>query len=127
VVGNLLSNALKYSAPERPVVVRLRHADGTAVISVHDQGPGIPADALPHLFEQFYRAPRVEVRSGSRTGLGLGLTISRAIVARHGGSIEVESEVGRGSTFSLHLPLVVAESARSSERAQGGPALQKLS
>jgi signal transduction histidine kinase len=105
VLGNLISNALKYSSSERPVAVRLRTENGTAIISVHDQGPGIPAEALPHVFDHFYRAPSVEVRSGSRTGLGLGLAISRAIVTRHGGFIDVESEIGRGSTFLVHLPL----------------------
>ena len=92
VVSNLLSNALKYSSPERSVLLQLRIVEGEAVISVQDQGPGIPADVVPHLFEHFYRAPMVEVRSGSRAGLGLGLAISKAIVTAHGGRIEVESE-----------------------------------
>jgi signal transduction histidine kinase len=105
VVSNLLSNALKYSSPDRPVVLRLRIADGQAIISVHDEGPGIPAEALPHLFEQFYRAPQVEVQSGPKTSLGLGLAISHAIVKSHGGRIEVDSAIGRGSTFSVYLPL----------------------
>jgi signal transduction histidine kinase len=116
-VSNLLSNALKYSAPERAVVLRLRVVARDAVISVQDQGPGIPSDALPHLFEQFYRAPRVEVRSGTRQGLGLGLAISHAIVSRHGGRIEVESEVGRGSTFSVHLALAEANTHRGHDEA----------
>ena len=105
VVSNLLSNAVKYSSPPRPIVLRLCVVDGEAVISVQDQGPGIPADAVPRLFEHFYRAPMVEVRSGSRAGLGLGLAICKAIVTAHGGRIEVESEIGRGSTFFVYLPL----------------------
>jgi signal transduction histidine kinase len=108
VVGNLLSNALKYSPPDRPVTLRVRRDDGEAVASVRDEGPGIPAAALPHLFEQFYRVPGVEVSAGSRMGLGLGLYISRAIVERHGGHIEVDTQPGRGSTFSVHLPLAAA-------------------
>jgi signal transduction histidine kinase len=110
VVGNLLSNALKYSSPPRSVMLRLRIVEGEAVISVQDQGPGIPADVMPHLFEHFYRAPMVEVRSGSRLGLGLGLAICKAIVTAHGGRIEVESEIGRGSTFFVYLPLAPASS-----------------
>jgi signal transduction histidine kinase len=105
VVGNLLSNALKYSPSDRPVALRLRRTEGEAVIAVRDEGPGIPADALPHLFDRFHRVPGIEVRSGSGTGLGLGLFISEAIVRRHGGRIEVETELGRGSTFSVRLPL----------------------
>lgn len=108
VLNNLLSNALKYSPPERPVTLRLRRGDGEIVASVRDEGPGIPADALPHLFEQFYRVPGMEVSAGSCTGLGLGLYISRAIVERHGGRIEVDTELGRGTVFSVHLPLVDA-------------------
>jgi signal transduction histidine kinase len=108
VVSNLLSNALKYSPPDRPVTLRLRRNDGEAIASVRDEGPGIPAAALPRLFEQFYRVPGVQVTAGSRTGLGLGLYISRAIVVRHGGSIEVDTQPGQGTTFSVHLPLAAA-------------------
>jgi signal transduction histidine kinase len=113
VVSNLLSNALKYSAAPRPVFLRLRIVDEEAVISVQDQGPGIPADVMPHLFEHFYRAPMVEVRSGSRAGLGLGLAICKAIVTAHGGRIEVDSEIGRGSTFFVRLPLAEASTQRT--------------
>jgi two-component system sensor histidine kinase/response regulator len=74
---------------------------------VRDEGPGIPPDALPHLFERFYRVPGIEVRAGSQRGLGLGLFVSQAIVGRHGGRIEVETEPGHGSTFSVRLPLAV--------------------
>jgi signal transduction histidine kinase len=105
VLDNLLSNALKYSPPDRPVVLQLRRANGDAVVAVHDEGPGIPDDALPHLFEGLYRVPGVEVFAGSRTGLGLGLFVSQAIVSHHGGRIDVRSRPGEGSTFSVHLPL----------------------
>ena len=106
VLSSLLSNALKYSPPDRPVALRLRRTDGEAILSVRDEGPGIPADALAHLFERFYRVPGSEVTTGSRIGLGLGLFVSEAIVRGHGGQIDVESEIGRGSTFSVRLPLV---------------------
>jgi signal transduction histidine kinase len=114
VVSSLLSNAIKYSAPERPVALRLRHASGEAIIEVHDEGPGIPPDAVPHLFERFYRVPGIDVRSGSQTGLGLGLFLAQAIVRRHGGRIEVHTEVGRGSTFSVALPLAEEATERAS-------------
>jgi signal transduction histidine kinase len=111
VLGNLLSNALKYSPPDRPVALHLRMAEGEAIIDVRDEGPGIPAEALPHLFERFYRVPGTEARAGSRVGLGLGLFIAHAIVSRHGGRIEVETAPGRGSTFSVRLPLGDSTSA----------------
>jgi signal transduction histidine kinase len=114
VVGNLLSNALRYSAPERPVVLRLRQAEGEAIIEVRDEGPGIPPDAVPHLFERFYRVPGIDVRAGSQAGLGLGLFLSQVIVRRHGGRIDVDTEVGRGSTFSVVLPLAEEAAERAS-------------
>ena len=115
VVANLLSNALKYSSPPRPVLLRLCIVEGEVVISVRDQGPGIPTDAQPRLFEHFYRAPMVEVQSGSRVGLGLGLAICKAIVTAHGGHIDVESEIGRGSTFFVRLPLARTGTRRGEE------------
>jgi signal transduction histidine kinase len=104
-VGNLLSNALRYSPRDRPVTLRLRGTGTEAIVSVRDEGPGIPPEALPHLFERFYRVPGLEGSGGSPTGLGLGLYVSHAIVERHGGRIEIQSQRGRGSTFSVHLPL----------------------
>jgi PAS domain S-box-containing protein len=105
VLASLLANAVKFSAPGTPVTLALRRGDGTLTISVRDEGAGIPPEALPHLFERFYRVPGVQVQSGSGVGLGLGLYISREIAERHGGSITVESAVGGGSTFSFTLPL----------------------
>jgi signal transduction histidine kinase len=105
VLANLLANALKYSAPALPVSLTLHVADGWATVAVHDAGGGIPPEALPHLFERFYRVPGVQVQCGSAIGLGLGLYISREIVQRHGGRIWVESELGQGSTFTFRLPL----------------------
>jgi signal transduction histidine kinase len=105
VVSSLLANAVKFSAANQPVVLRLDEVDGEAVIAIRDQGPGIPADELSRLFERFYRVPGVEVKSGSNIGLGLGLYICKAIVQRHGGRIWAESTVGQGSTFSFGLPV----------------------
>jgi PAS domain S-box-containing protein len=114
VAINLLTNALKYSRMEEPVVVTVAADPGApvgtaeAVVRVRDQGPGIPAEYLPHLFERFYRVPGVEVRSGSGVGLGVGLYLAKSIVERHSGRIWVESEPGKGSTFIFALPLASA-------------------
>jgi signal transduction histidine kinase len=105
VVGNLVSNALKFSPADRPVTLTLRRAPAEATIAVRDEGPGIPADALPHLFERYYRVPGMEVRAGSSVGLGLGLFVSQAMARQHGGRIDVETELGHGSTFVVRLPL----------------------
>ncbi|HKV85626.1 MAG TPA: ATP-binding protein, partial [Ktedonobacterales bacterium] len=102
---NLLSNAIKYSTAEHPVTVSLSRVDGETLIGVSDLGTGIAADALPHLFERFYRAPGIEVQYGSGVGLGLGLYIARELVERHGGRLWAASEPGVGSTFWLALPL----------------------
>ena len=105
VLTNLLSNAVKYSEPGQPVMVTMRKAGDEVVIAVRDRGPGIPPEHLPYIFDQFYQVTGTDVQTGSRIGLGLGLYISRDIVERHGGRIWAESEVGKGSTFSLALPL----------------------
>jgi signal transduction histidine kinase len=105
VVTNLVSNAIKYSLADQPVKLTLGIAGDEAIVSVRDHGPGLPPDEFVHIFERFYRAPGVDVQSGSRMGLGLGLYISRQIVERHGGRIWVESVPGKGSTFSFALPL----------------------
>jgi signal transduction histidine kinase len=102
VLMNLLTNALKYSPEGARVTVRVARTEDEACVSVEDQGVGIPADALPHLFDRFFRVSKT---SGGVQGLGLGLYISRRIVDAHGGRIEVRSELGRGSTFTVKLPL----------------------
>jgi signal transduction histidine kinase len=101
VVVNLLSNALKYSEPGSEVVLCACARHGSIEISVTDHGKGIPHDEIPHLFERFYRARNV----GRKEGLGLGLYIAAMLVKAHGGSIEVDSEVGKGSVFRIALPI----------------------
>ncbi|MDQ4044054.1 MAG: ATP-binding protein [Chloroflexota bacterium] len=102
VVANLLTNAIKYSPAGAEVTVRVTRTEDEAHLSVEDRGVGIPPDALPRLFDRFYRASGT---TGNVQGLGLGLYISRRIVDAHGGRIEVASEVGRGSTFTMMLPI----------------------
>lgn len=103
VIDNLLSNAIKYSPDGTDIDVRLRTENGMMLTSVVDRGIGIPRDEIPQLFERFHRARNVSSRYYG--GLGLGLYISKAIVQAHGGSIQVESEEGKGSAFTVRLPL----------------------
>jgi signal transduction histidine kinase len=105
VVSHLIANAVKFSTGDRPVVLTLFRSGGEAVVAIHDEGPGIPADEIPRVFERFHRVPDIEVQSGSRIGLGLGLYVCKAIVERHHGRIWVESTVGQGSTLFFALPL----------------------
>jgi signal transduction histidine kinase len=102
VLVNLVSNAVKYSSEETPVQVNVSRHNGMAVIQVCDQGKGIAKDQQKHIFEMFYRAPDAQ---SSKPGLGLGLAISKDIVERHKGHISFESEQGKGSTFTVELPL----------------------
>jgi signal transduction histidine kinase len=102
ILMNLLSNSLKYSAPGTPIVLSVRRGDGEVVASVSDEGPGIDPADLPHLFDRYYRSGKDRA---PREGLGLGLYITKGLVEAHGGRIWVESEVGKGSTFSFTLPV----------------------
>jgi signal transduction histidine kinase len=103
VCENLLSNALKYTPDGGRIRVSVRQADDAAVIEVHDTGIGIPAEALPHLFTRFYRVNRDGSQSPS--GIGLGLYITRMLVDVMDGDISVATEVGRGSAFTVTLPI----------------------
>jgi signal transduction histidine kinase len=103
VLNNLISNAVKYSYPETEVTIRLERIDGAALISVDDEGQGIPENELQNLFTYFGRTS-VRGTAGERS-TGLGLAIARNIVEGHKGDIWVESEVGQGSTFYVSLPL----------------------
>jgi two-component system phosphate regulon sensor histidine kinase PhoR len=101
-VVNLLDNAIKYSDAGSVVRVRARQADGEIVLSVHDQGQGIEKRHLSRVFERFYRVDKA--RSRQMGGTGLGLAIVKHIVQAHGGHVSAESTLGKGSTFSIHLP-----------------------
>ncbi|MBN8594168.1 MAG: PAS domain S-box protein [Anaerolineae bacterium] len=105
IIGNLVSNALKYSPPDAAVQLTLSRDAKHVTCQISDQGIGIPPDDLKHLFEPFHRAANV----GTIGGTGLGLSIAREAVLTHGGTIEVESEVGQGTTFTVVLPFIPHE------------------
>ena len=106
VLDNLLNNAIKFTPRDGTVTVTVGPEPGGMFVRVADSGLGIPADDLPHLFEKF-RQVHTRGTAGER-GSGLGLAIVRQLVDLHGGSIEVASEMQRGSTFVVHLPASVA-------------------
>jgi two-component system phosphate regulon sensor histidine kinase PhoR len=101
VLVNLLHNAVKFSPDGGDVTVRAFRDGDEVVVSVGDQGIGIPRAALARIFERFYKVDRARVRGG---GTGLGLSIARHVVRQHGGRIWVDSEEGRGSVFAFALP-----------------------
>jgi len=113
VVTNYVTNALKYSAEDQPVEVRVVSAGSAAYVSVRDHGPGIPIAEQERIWQRFYRVPGIAVRSGTNIGLGLGLHLSKVIIEQHEGRVGVESEIGSGSTFSFMLPLADAHAASS--------------
>ena len=102
-LSNLISNAVRYTPGGGRIVVRWeRAADGGAVFSVQDTGPGIAPEHIPRLTERFYRVDRS--RSRETGGTGLGLAIAKHVLQRHGASLDIRSTLGKGSTFSVHLP-----------------------
>jgi signal transduction histidine kinase len=103
VLSNLLNNAIKYSPRGGAVSVSVEAHDATAVVRVSDHGEGIPEQDLPHIFERFRRGGNVEHRI---PGTGIGLAGARQIVELHRGTIQAESRVGEGSTFTVQLPLL---------------------
>jgi signal transduction histidine kinase len=106
---NLLSNAVKYSGPGRQIQLGVRSRDGRVVIDVADAGIGIPPAEQTRIFEKFYRVNDPE--HASIPGTGLGLTLVAHVIAAHHGDIRVQSEVGRGTTFSIVLPAAPADDA----------------
>lgn len=103
VVVNLLYNAIQHNAAGVEVNLSLEQRGPLAVLRVADNGAGIPPEALPHVFERFYRGDKS--RAGSKNGSGLGLSISQAIVEAHGGKIRAENQNGHGAVFTVSLPL----------------------
>lgn len=104
IMQNLIENAVRYSPAGENVTVRVSKHEQQIRIEVIDTGGGIAPEHLPHLFERFYRVDKA--RSRAHGGSGLGLSIVKALVEAHGGSVSVASEVGRGSTFTVCLPAV---------------------
>ncbi|HEU4793252.1 MAG TPA: HAMP domain-containing sensor histidine kinase, partial [Nitrolancea sp.] len=106
VLSNLFENAIKYSPHETVVTVVVKVEERTggnwAILEVRDQGIGIPESELIRIFERFYRASNA---AGQSKGTGLGLASSRQIAEQHGGTITVHSQPGKGSTFTVHLPI----------------------
>jgi two-component system phosphate regulon sensor histidine kinase PhoR len=102
LIYNLLDNAVKYSKAGGTVSLRAEPDGATVRISVADQGAGIPREDLPRIFERFYRADKS--RSAEQSGTGLGLSIVKHIAQLHGGTVEAQSELGKGTTVSVTLP-----------------------
>jgi signal transduction histidine kinase len=100
---NVLSNAIKYNRDPKRVIIRIQRDRFGARISVQDFGAGISAEDMPQLFEPFFRSPEMHIQR--QGGVGLGLSLVQHIMIAHGGAIDVQSIPGRGSTFSLILPM----------------------
>jgi signal transduction histidine kinase len=99
---NIVSNAVKYNRSGGVVTIRGSKKDQEILISISDQGPGVPAKELDYIFDEFYRSRREDIKA--KPGTGLGLAIARKVVEAHGGEITVDSEVGQGATFVVSLP-----------------------
>lgn len=124
VVWNLLENALRYTPAGGRVTVSLACDQGTATLTVADTGAGIAADHLPRIFERFYRVDRS--RSRREGGAGLGLAIVKHVAEAHAGSVVVQSHPGRGSTFSVTLPVEASQLVQSGTEQAAGYSTSKL-
>jgi PAS domain S-box-containing protein len=102
IISNLVSNAIKYSPEDKPIVIDLAALDDALLLTIRDEGIGIPEADLKHLFEPFHRAANV----GAISGTGLGLVITKEAVELHGGAIEVESQLDVGTTFTIRIPIL---------------------
>jgi signal transduction histidine kinase len=114
VIDNLVGNALKYSPEGSTVAVLVHSSEGEVVFEVRDHGPGIPDEALPHLFERFFRVPGTEA-----SGTGLGLAFVQEVAVFHGATVGVCSTVCEGSTFSVRFPAVDGEEQHDGQESSG--------
>lgn len=105
VLVNLLGNAVRYTPSGGQITLTLCKVENQACLKISDTGPGISPEDLPHIFERFYRAEKARTRQRDGQGFGLGLSIAYWIVRNHAGRIEVETELGKGTTFIVWLPL----------------------
>jgi two-component system, OmpR family, sensor kinase len=115
---NLVDNACRYTPSGGTVTLGLVEHEGVASLSVRDTGPGISPDEVPRIFERFYRSDHA--RSRAAGGTGLGLAISQVIAEAHAGRIEVESRIGEGSTFTVHLPTGPLAPSSAAPQARSG-------
>jgi signal transduction histidine kinase len=102
VVGNILGNGVKFSREGSPILIKAEEKENTLIISIADTGIGISKEDLPYIFEDFYTGDTGQIVEKSS---GLGLAIAKRIVEAHNGSISVESELGKGTTFTILLPV----------------------
>jgi len=102
---NILENAVRYTPADGKISISLLEKESNAVVSISDTGIGIPPEHLPHIFERFYRVDKARARADG--GVGLGLAIAKIIAESHKGKIQVESEVGKGTTFIVSIPVKV--------------------
>ena len=107
IAFNLVENGIKYNVPGGKLTVRLLRQDDNAILQVSDTGMGIPEDALSHIFERFYRVDKA--RSRATGGSGLGLAIVRAIVLRNRGEITVDTQLNKGTVFTVSFPIFETE------------------
>ncbi|PJZ56068.1 PAS domain-containing sensor histidine kinase [Leptospira barantonii] len=131
VILNLLGNAIKFTESSGEILIRLERLEDRFLLSVRDSGIGIPTDEIPNIFETFYQVKGED--RGAYEGSGLGLPIVKKIVEAHHGSIEVESEPGRGSKFSVFIPFSISESkidvslpSASTQNPTSNPSLQEM-
>jgi len=116
VLTNLVENAIKYSPEHTKILVTTEELNNEVVIQVADQGRGIPPEDIGHVFDRFYRARNTRI---STAGNGLGLYLAKYFVELHNGRIEVESEIDKGSTFTVRLPMNLDSESELNET-QGG-------
>jgi two-component system, OmpR family, sensor kinase len=109
VLVNLIGNSIKYTPPGGEVIVGLGKSGSRARLTISDNGPGIPPEDIPHIFERFYRGEKSRTRSKDGKGFGLGLSIAYWIVRNHDGTIEVSQRQPHGTTFAVWLPLAAGE------------------